>query len=126
LTLFARYNYFSNMSDFDFNEHVQENSGYYGAVAGISHLRNQQKQNEELRKQRGLLEEQAKAAKDKAATERQRLKVEKQRLELDKQRLELDKQEAELRRKEAEHVKELRKLMAGMSGELDEIDARFA
>ena len=107
------------MSDFDFNEHVQENSGYYGAVAGMSHLRNQQKQNEELRKQRGLLEEQAKAAKDKASTERQRLEIEKQRLELDKQ-------EAELRRKEAEQVKELRKLMAGMSGELDEIDARFA
>ena len=114
------------MSDFDFNEHIQENSGYLGAVAGISHLRNQHKQteelhkqNEELRKQRGLLEKQAKAAKDKAATERQRLKIEKQRLELDKQ-------EAELRRKEAEQVKELRKLMAGMSGELDEIDARFA
>ena len=114
------------MSDFDFNEHVQENSGYYGAVAGMSHLRNQQKQNEELRKQRGLLEEQAKAAKDKASTERQRLKIEKQRLELDKHEAELRRKETELRRKEAEQVKELRKLMAGMSGELDEIDARFA
>lgn len=107
------------MSDFDFNEHMQDNAGYYGAVGGMMHLRNQQKQSEELRKQRGLLEKQAKAAEAKASTERERLKIEKQRLELDKQ-------EAELRRKEAEQVKELRKLMAGMSSELDEIDARFA
>ena len=57
------------MEGFDFNEHVQENAGFYGAAAGISHLRNQQSQNRELQKQRKALEQQVEAAKNKAKTE---------------------------------------------------------
>ena len=107
------------MSDFDFNEHVQENAGYYGAVGGMMALRNQQKQSDELRKQRTLLEKQAKAAEAKASAEQERL-------EIQKQQLELEKQEQELRRQEAEQVKEMRKLMAGISSELDELNAALA
>ena len=104
------------MEGFDFNEHVQENAGYYGTVAGISHLRNQQNQNRELQKQRKALEQQVEAAKNKAKTEQDRLKLEQKRFELEKRELELQKQ------KQGE-LKELRKLMAKITGELDEMEA---
>ena len=104
------------MEDFDFNDHVEENAGYYGAVAGMAHLRNQQQQGEELRKQRQLLEDQAKSAKTKANAEKERLKIEKRRFELEQK-------EKELQRQKLDQVKELRKLMASISGEMDEMES---
>ena len=70
-----------NMSDFDFNEHMQDNAGYYGAVGGMMHLRNQDAQKKELQKQRKLLEDQAKSAKEKAKNEKERLALEQKRLD---------------------------------------------
>jgi len=106
------------MSDFDFNEHIQENSGQYGALAGMAHLRNQSKQGEELRKQRRLLEEQAKSAKNQAEAENGRLQIEKERFALEQK-------EKELQRKKLEQVKGLRKLMANISGDIDEMEVKY-
>ena len=104
------------MEGFDLNEHVKENAGQYGAVAGFAHLRNQQLQNSELKKQRQILEQQSKAAQNKAKTEKERLKLEQKRFELEKRELELQKQKLI-------ELKELRKLMSKMSGDLDELEA---
>ena len=106
------------MSDFDFNEHMQENSGQYGTMAGLMHLRNQSKQREELREQRRLLEEQAKFAKNQAEAENRRLQIETERFALEQK-------EKELQRKRLEQVKGLRKLMANISGDIDEMEAKY-
>ena len=109
------------MSDFGdrIENSLSDRAATLGAIGAMAHMRNQQRQTEELRKQRVLLEEQAKAAKDKAAAERERLDIEKRRLALEQKEL-------ELRREEAAQVKELRKLMANLSGELDELVARYS
>ena len=103
------------MSDFDFNEHMEDNAGYYGAVGGMMHLKNQHRQSEELRKQRALLEDQAKSAKTKADAEKERLKIEKKRFELDQK-------EKEIQSQKKLQVKGLRKLMARISSEMDEME----
>ena len=106
------------MEGFNFNDHMQENAGQYGAVAGMAHLRNQQKQGEELRKQRQLLEDQAKSAKTRANAEKERLKIEKKRFELDQK-------EKEIQRQKINQLKDLRKLMARISADIDEIENRY-
>ena len=104
------------MEGFDFNEHIKENAGKYGAVGGLAHLRNQDLQNRELKKQRKILEKQVEAEKNKARTEKERLKLEQKRFELEKRELEFQKQKLS-------ELKELRKLMAKITGELDELEA---
>ena len=105
------------MSDFDFNEHMQDNAGYYGAVGGMMHLRNQDAQKKELKKQRKLLEEQTRSAKEQA-------KSEKERLALEKRRLELEEKERAFERDKKARIKDIRKLMTVLSSEIDELELK--
>jgi len=106
------------MSDFDFNEHMQDNAGYYGAVGGMMHLRNQDAQKKELRKQRELLEEQARSARAQARSENERLAIERKRLELE------EKERAFEREKKA-RIKDIRKLMTVLSTEIDDLELKY-
>lgn len=105
------------MSDFDFNEHMQDNAGYYGAVGGMMHLRNQDAQKKELQKQRKLLEQQARSAREQARSEKERLAIEQKRLELE------EKERAFERDKKA-RIKDIRKLMTVLSSEIDELELK--
>ena len=105
------------MSDWfgDFSDRIEDNAGAYAALGGMAHLRNQNAQRNELRKQRALLEDQLASAK---AAER----TEKERLEIEKQRFEIEQKERDLRQKKAESVKEMRKVMSRVSTELEEMN----
>ena len=92
------------MSDFDqFRENFHRYSQYKAS----------QKQSAELKRQSKLLEEQARKAEVKADAEMARLEVEKQRLELERR-------EISLRNQRDEQVKDLRKQMTRLSGQLDD------
>ena len=105
------------MSDFDFNEHMQENAGYYGAVGGAMHLRNQDAQKKELQKQRKLLEQQARSAKEQA-------KSEKDRLALERRRLDLEEKERAFDRDKKAQIKNIRKLMTVLSSDIDDLELK--
>ena len=102
----------------DFNDHIKENAGHFGALGAMAHLRNQYEQGEELRKQRQLLEDQAKSAKTKANAEQERLKIEKKRFELDQK-------EKEMQKHKVNQLRDLRKLMAKISAEIDEMETTY-
>ena len=110
-----RQSHIITMSDFDFNEHIQDNAGYYGAVGGMMHLRNQDAQKKELQKQRKLLEEQARSAREQANSE-------KERLSLEKRRMELEEQERAFEKERKAQIKDIRKLMTVLSSELDDLE----
>jgi hypothetical protein len=105
------------MSDLfgDFSDRIEDNAGAYAALGGMAHLRNQNAQRNELRKQRALLEDQLASAK---AAER----TEKERLEIEKKRFEIEQKERDLSQKKAESVKEMRKVMSRVSAELEEMN----
>ena len=105
------------MSDWfgHFSDRIEDNAGAYAALGGMAHLRNQNAQRNELRKQRALLEDQLASAE---AAER----TEKERLDIEKKRFEIEQKERDLRQKKAESVKEMRKVMSRVSTELEEMN----
>ena len=98
-----------------FSDRVEADAGGLAALGGMVHLRNQNAQRNELKKQRDLLQEQLASAK---AAER----TEKERLEIEKKRFELEQKEREFLRKKAESVKTMRKVMANISHELNQLE----
>ena len=125
------------MSDFSFNEHIQENSGFYGAMGGVAHLRNQSANKFELQKQTRALEkqveqqkksaqEQSKLAKAMKQSAGERAESEKARLELEKKRFELEEKERAYERDKKVQVKELRKFLLQLSDEVDELMLKYS
>ena len=109
------------MSDWfeNFSDRIEDNAGGLAALGGLAHLRNQSAQRNELKKQRELLQEQLASAK---AAERS----EKERLEIEKKRFEIEQKERDLSQQKAESVKTMRKVMASVSNELDQLDGLCA
>jgi len=103
----------------NFSDRIEDDAGALAALGGMAHLRNQSAQRNELIKQKELLKEQLASAK---AAER----TEKERLEIEKKRFELEQKERDLRQQKAESVKRMRKLMASMSHDLDDLVEKFS
>jgi hypothetical protein len=90
------------MSEFfeNFSDHVEDDAGGLAALGGMAHLKNQSAQRNELKKQRELLQEQLASVKAAERTEKER----------------------EFLRKKAESVKAMRKVMANISHELNQLE----
>jgi hypothetical protein len=98
-----------------------------GNLANIfGHMGQQSRQSAiraEAQKHNQLLEEQLKLQ---HATERERLESDRERLKLEQERLNLEQQDRDAQKLNLEKLKDLRKMMAGFSRELDELTAEHS
>ena len=116
------------MSDIfsNFNEHVSENAGLYGALAGVSHSRNQARMLEEARKQKELQLELIQKQEEANRIESKRLEIENTRIKLEEQRAELERLDREEKKILANRVKSIRQTIASINQSLDNIEQQYS
>lgn len=91
-------------------------------AGSVKHLHNQENIKKELTEQKSILEKQNKFLEEQTKAKKSKAKAEKERLRIEMERLSIEKKEQEIRNEIQIQTKNLRKLMAKMSSEIDDLE----